>query len=250
MTRRDKSLTDFAPIQLIPNMLTIAAICAGMSAIRFGVQGRYELAVQLILAACILDGLDGRIARLLRSDSKMGAELDSLADFVNFGVAPPLVIYFWALQDMRSAAWISVLIFTICTVLRLARFNVSSKAEDKHRQSAFFVGVPSPAGALLVMLPMFVSFAFADAPLIPDVIICCYMVVIGLAMISQIPTWSFKTGRISRENVKFFLLGFAFLGAAVLTYTWITLAALCLGYIAMVIFRLFIRPPVKTDRER
>ena len=114
-------------VQLIPNMLTIAAICAGLSAIRFGIEGNYVLAVQLILAACVLDGLDGRLARLLNSDSKMGAELDSLADFVNFGVAPALVIYFWALQDLRGIAWITVLIYAICCVVRLARFKVNGK---------------------------------------------------------------------------------------------------------------------------
>ncbi|MEO1502492.1 MAG: CDP-diacylglycerol--serine O-phosphatidyltransferase, partial [Pseudomonadota bacterium] len=148
-----KSFTDLALVQLIPNMLTIAAICAGLSAIRFGVQGNYELAVLLIVAACILDGLDGKIARLVGGDSKMGAELDSLADFVNFGVAPPLVIYLWALQDMRSAAWLCVLIFAICCVLRLARFNVSNKADGVDQPDDFFVGVPAPAGAILVLLP-------------------------------------------------------------------------------------------------
>lgn len=248
MTRPDKTFSDFALVQLIPNMLTIAAICAGMSAIRFGVQGNYELSTQLILAACILDGLDGRIARLLNSDSKMGAELDSLADFVNFGVAPPLVIYFWALQDMRSAAWISVLVFTICCVLRLARFNVGSKTEGNDTQSAYFVGVPSPLGALLVMLPMFVSFAIAEAPVVSGTIICFYMVFVGLAMISEIPTWSFKTTRISRANAKYFLVIFVIIGAAVLTYTWITLAAMCVGYIGMIIYCLFAKAPIKTDK--
>lgn len=244
----DKSKPDFSLVQLIPNMLTIAAICAGLSAIRFGVQGNYVLAVQLIMAACVLDGLDGRIARLLSSDSIMGAELDSLADFVNFGVAPPLVIYFWALQDMRSAAWISVLVFAVCCVVRLARFNVSSKADTDNLPSAYFVGVPSPAGALLVMLPMFVSFAFVDRPVLPDVIICIYMVGVGFLMISRVPTWSFKTTRISRENVKFFLVGFAFVGAALLTFAWITLVALCVGYIGMVVWHLATRAHTKLNK--
>lgn len=246
----DKATSDFSLVQLIPNMLTIAAICAGLSAIRFGVQGNYVLAVQLILAACVLDGLDGRIARLLSSDSKMGAELDSLADFVNFGVAPPIVIYFWALQDMRSAAWISVLVFAVCCLVRLARFNVSSKADGDDEPSAYFFGVPSPAGALLVMLPMFLSFAFADAPLLPDLFICTHMVLVGLLMISRVPTWSFKTTRISRENVKFFLVGFAFVGAAVLTYAWITLVVLCAGYIGVVVWSLLVKAPGNIKKEK
>jgi len=246
----EKTISDFALVQLIPNMLTIAAICAGLSAIRFGVQENYTLAVQLIVAACVLDGLDGRLARLLGSGSKMGAELDSLADFVNFGVAAPLVIYFWALQDMQSAAWISVLVYAICCVVRLARFNVNSKADCENTPNAYFSGVPAPAGALLVMLPMFVSFAFADTPLLPDVIICAHMVLVGLLMISGIPTWSLKTARISRKNVKFFLVGFAFVGAALLTYAWITLVVLCVGYIGMVIWCLVTKPPPKLKRGK
>nr|WP_174822830.1 CDP-diacylglycerol--serine O-phosphatidyltransferase [Ruegeria lacuscaerulensis] len=226
-------------IQLLPNALTITAICAGLSAIRFGVQGNYVLAVQLIIAACVLDGLDGRLARLLGSDSKMGAELDSLADFLNFGVAPPLVLYFWALQDIRSAAWIAVLIFVVCCVMRLARFNVSSKSETCDQDSAYFEGVPAPAGALLVMLPMYVSFAFADAPLLPDLLICLYMFFVGLLLISRIPTWSFKTTRVSRENVKYFLVGVVIAGAALLTYAWATLIALCVGYVGVVAWAWF-----------
>lgn len=247
---RDKA-TDFTLIQLLPNMVTIVAICAGLSAIRFGVQGDYVLAVQLIVLACVLDGVDGRLARLLGSDSKMGAELDSLADFVNFGVAPPLVIYYWALQDMSRAGWISVLVFAVCCVMRLARFNVSSKAESDDQQgphAAYFTGVPSPAGALLVLLPMSMSFAFAESPLLPDSFICVYMVLIGLSMISRIPTWSFKTTRISRENVKFFLVGFAFIVTAVLNYAWITLVALCVGYIGMVLWCLFTKTPSRLSK--
>lgn len=240
---RDKAITDFALVQLIPNMLTIAAICAGLSAIRFGIQGNHVLAVQLIVAACVLDGLDGRIARLLSSDSKMGAELDSLADFLNFGVAPPLVLYLWALQDMRSAGWISVLVFAVCCVMRLARFNVSNKVDDDDAPSDYFTGVPAPAGALLVLLPMSVSFAFANTPLLPDVVICAYMVLVGFLMISHIPTWSFKSVSVSRHNVKFFLVGFAFVGAAVLTYAWITLVVLCAVYVGIVLWHLCFRTP-------
>lgn len=243
-----KPKSEFALLQLIPNMLTIAAICAGVSAIRFGVQGNYELAVQLIVAAAVLDGVDGWVARLLSSDSKMGAELDSLADFLNFGVAPPLVIYFWTLQDMRNAAWISVLVYVVCCVLRLARFNVSTKDagdDAKGAPSTHFVGVPSPAGALLVMLPMSVSFAFAETPLLPGIFICANMIVVGLLMISRIPTWSFKTVRMSRENVKFYLVAFVVIGAALLTYAWFTLVVLCSGYIGMVIWSLVVKRPAK-----
>lgn len=226
--------TGFALIHLLPNALTITAICAGLSAIRFGVQGNYELAVQLIIAACVLDGMDGRIARLLSSDSKIGAELDSLADFLNFGVAPPLILYFWALQDMRSAAWLAVLFFAVCCVMRLARFNVDNKSETSDHDGAYFEGVPAPAGALLVMLPLYLSFAFTGAPLLPSILICIYMVFIGLLLISRIPTWSFKTTRVSRKNIKFLLIGVSIVGAALLTFAWATLIGLCIGYVAMV----------------
>lgn len=249
MGENQKIKTGIAIIQLVPNMLTITAICAGLSAIRFGVQGNYVLAVQLILAASILDGLDGRIARLLSSDSKIGAELDSLADFVNFGVAPALLLYFWALQDMRSAAWISVLVYSVCCVLRLARFNVTNKADDDETQSEYFSGIPSPAGALLVMLPMYVSFAFADKPLLPDVLICAYMIIVGLAMISNLPIWSFKTFSISHKSVKLFLVGIAFAGAAVLTYPWITMVVLCFGYVWSVAWCFFMKAPTTTSKR-
>lgn len=245
-----KSFTDLALVQLIPNMLTIAAICAGLSAIRFGVQGDYEIAVLLIVAACILDGLDGKIARLLGGDSKMGAELDSLADFVNFGVAPPLVIYLWALQDMRSAAWLCVLVFAIGCVLRLARFNVSNKAGGEVQPSDdFFVGIPAPAGAILVILPMSVSFAFSNQPLLPDILICGHMVLVGMAMISRIPTWSPKRVRISRGNIKYFLLGFALIVATLLTYAWITLVIFSFGYVAMVVWSLIAASPDTYGKE-
>lgn len=235
-THRPK--TELPIVQLLPNLLTIVAICAGLTAIRFGFQGDYERAVLLILAAGVLDGLDGKLARVLKSDSKMGAELDSLADFVNFGIAPPLVIYFWALQDMRSAGWISVLVFSVCCVLRLARFNVSNKSDTEDDDGGYFIGVPSPAGAGLVMMPMFASFAIADEPLVSPGVICLYMIGIGLLLISNIPTWSFKAMTISRENVKFLIVGLIFVVAAILTYAWISLVAISFAYIGIVIWTL------------
>jgi len=224
--------------QLLPNMLTVAAICAGVTAIRLGVQGDYVRAVQLLLIAGVLDGLDGRLARLLRSTSAMGAELDSLADFLNFGVAAPLVIYYWGLQDMRHAGWIAVLFFAICSVMRLARFNVSAKEDDsaKGGTGAYFVGLPAPAGALLAMLPLFVAFALPDIPNLPAWFVGIYMAGVGLLLISPVPVWSFKQTRISRENVKFFLLGFACAAAALVLFTWAALIVMCLAYVAVIMW--------------
>jgi CDP-diacylglycerol---serine O-phosphatidyltransferase len=246
---RERLKSEVPLLQLLPNILTITAICAGLSAIRFGLEGDFSLAAQLILAACVLDAIDGRLARALSCDSEMGAELDSLADFLNFGVAPPLLVYFWALLDLRSMGWICVLVFAVCCVLRLARFNVGHKSETSGTDDAYFVGVPAPAGAMLVLLPMFLSFAFVGAPILHPVGISIYMVIVGLLMISRIPVWSFKRTTISGRNVKAFLVGFAFIGAAVLTFAWITLVVLCLGYILVVVWALVAKRRTPTEEE-
>ncbi len=236
--RRGKLRTELHVAQLLPNMLTIAAICAGLTAIRFGILGNFERAALLVIAAGVLDGLDGRLARRLNSSSKMGAELDSLADFLNFGVATPLVVYFWALQDVKSFGWIAVLVFSVCCVLRLARFNVSAKTENTEESSGYFVGVPAPAGAGLIMLPMFLSFEFSDGPIIAPTIIAFYMIGIGFLLISRIRTWSFKALTVSRHNAKFLLVGSAFIGAMIITYGWITLFVIGFTYIVMVVWSL------------
>src|SRR6202163_1579467 len=145
--------------RLAPNLVTLLALCAGLTAIRMAFENRYALALAAIVFAAVLDGIDGRLARLLKGTSKFGAELDSLSDFVNFGVAPALILYFWGLHDLKSAGWIAAMVFAICGALRLARFNVM--VEDPDRPvwaSNFFVGVPAPAGAITVLLPIYVVF--------------------------------------------------------------------------------------------
>jgi CDP-diacylglycerol--serine O-phosphatidyltransferase len=225
-------------IQLLPNMITVTAIVAGLTAIRFGLQGNYELAVQLILLAAILDGVDGRLARALGSDSTMGAELDSLADFLNFGVAPGMLLYVWALDDTLQLGWLAVLVYAICAVTRLARFNAARKAANGTAENAYFMGIPSPAGAILVMLPMYASFAFESPQIIPDSLLSLYIVAIGLLMIGRFPVWSFKTTQISQRRVKVFLVAFAGIGAAIAIYTWVALVVLSLIYIGTVIWML------------
>ena len=222
--------------QLLPSMITIAAICLGVTAIKYGFESKFQSAVQLILLAGVLDGLDGPVARLFRSDSKMGAELDSLADVLNFGIAPPLVLYFWALQDLQGIGWLSVQIFLVCCVVRLARFNVASKSIEEVNSSGYFVGIPAPAAAFLVMLPMYFSFAFKEVNLLPSLLISGHLVLIGLLMISNIPTWSFKVVNSSQKKSKYFLIGLAVGGAALLNYGWITLIGLCIGYIFMLTY--------------
>jgi len=224
--------------QLLPNLLTLAALCAGLTAIRFGIEGRFENAVRLILLAGILDGLDGRVARYLQSESQIGAELDSLADFVNFGVAPVLLVYLWALQNMRNEAWIAILIFAVCCVTRLARFNVGARAgaDVKEKKGDFFTGIPSPAGAVLVMLPLYIGFLSAPGPtnLLQDVAICAWVVFVGLMMISRIPTFAIKTFTVARSRVRYFMIVFVFFIAALLTYTWLTLLICSAAYLASI----------------
>ena len=224
----------FPIIQLIPNLVTIMAIVAGLTAIRFGLEGNFERAVKLILLAAVLDGIDGSLARMLKSESKVGAELDSLADFLNFGVAPPMIMYFWTLQDANGLGWIAVLVFSISSVMRLARFNVSAKSDDEPDTKGYFIGIPSPAGALLVMMPMFITFAIEAGPFLPPLAVSAYVALVGLGLISRIPTWSIKAVSIPREYVKFLVLGLVFVGAAVMSFPWVTLFAIGLGYIGIV----------------
>src|SRR6201985_216111 len=163
----------FRPIpvrMLVPNVITLLAICAGLTAIRLSTEGRMELAVAAIVCAAVLDGLDGRVARMIKGQSKFGAELDSLADFVNFGVAPGLMLYFWSLHELGHAGWIAAMVFAICAGLRLARFNVMIDDPNRPAWTAdFFVGMPAPGGAITVLLPIYLHFlgvAWVVAPLI------------------------------------------------------------------------------------
>ncbi len=228
--------TKFPIIQLLPNLVTIMAIVAGLTAIRFGLEGNFERAVKLILLAAVLDGIDGALARMLKSESKVGAELDSLADFLNFGVAPPLIMYFWALQNTKGLGWIAALVFSVASVLRLARFNVSAKSDEDIDTKGYYIGIPSPAGALLVMMPMFITFAIEAGPFLPPLAVSAYMALVGLGLISRIPTWSFKAVQIRREHVRFLMIGLVFVGAAVMTFPWVTLFAIGLCYIGIVVW--------------
>jgi CDP-diacylglycerol--serine O-phosphatidyltransferase len=222
---------------LLPNFITVAALCAGLTAIRFASEGRFGLAVALIIGAAILDGLDGRLARLLKSESEIGAELDSLCDFVNFGVAPALVLYMWALQDMRAEGWIAALVYAVACLLRLARFNVGSRAADTPAGS--FQGVPSPAGAMLALLPIFAANALEIAPPADlDWAIALWMAAVGALMVARFPTPSFKKIAVYPEAVSFIVLGFVVIVAALVTYPWVTLVVMDLAYIAVLLLGL------------
>lgn len=187
----------FRPIpvrMLVPNVITLLAICAGLTSIRLSIEGRMSLAVYAIVFAALLDGIDGRIARMIKGQSKFGAELDSLADFVNFGVAPGLMLYFWQLHELGNAGWIAAMVFAISGGLRLARFNATMDDPNKPAFAAnFFTGVPAPAGAITVLLPIYV--AFLDLGRLPAAVTAAYTLLIAFLMVSRLPVFSGKTKR-------------------------------------------------------
>jgi CDP-diacylglycerol--serine O-phosphatidyltransferase len=194
------------PLRLIlPNLVTLLALCSGLTAIRMALETRWDFAIGAIVLAAVLDALDGRVARLVKGTSKFGAELDSLADFVNFGVAPALILYSWLLDEVRSIGWIAALVFSISAALRLARFNVSIDDPDKPAWAVnFFTGVPAPAGALAVLFPVYLEFVgiLPHWPALAPVV-AVYVVIIALLMVSRLPTFSGKKlgSRIRRDLV-------------------------------------------------
>jgi len=239
-SRREQRLRRFkqVPIRiLVPNLITLLALCSGVTAIRLGMEGRYELAVGAVILAIVLDAIDGRLARFLKGTSRFGAELDSLADFVNFGVAPAMLIYLWSLNSLKSLGWLVALCLAICCALRLARFNVAIDDPDKPAwMMNFFTGAPAPAGAGLAMAPMYLGFL----GLIPDGhsvawLVLPYIAAVALLMVSRVPTFSAKTlgSRISRDLV-LPLLGIAALAVVTLiAFTWEMLTAMSILYIAL-----------------
>lgn len=243
-TRRRRRMPLFrhrhVPVRmLVPNFFTLLALCAGLTSIRMGIEGRYELALGAIVFAALLDGIDGRVARLLKASSRFGAELDSLADFVNFGVAPAFLIFNWGLGDLKSLGWICVMIFALASALRLARFNVAVDEEHPKWQAAYFIGMPTPAAAIVVLLPIFIGQlgfeGFRSSPIMLNLVLA-YTLVIAFMMVSTIPTFSGKLmgERISREYVlPIFMLAVGFV-ALLVTYPFGTLTGATLAYLAMI----------------
>ena len=223
---------------MVPNLITVLAICAGLTGIRLAFEGRYELAVAMVLVAAFLDGIDGRIARMMRATSNFGVQMDSLADIVNFGVAPALVLYVYVLDQARSFGWIAALIFAISAGLRLARFNVMVDRPNKPKWlSEYFVGVPAPAGALLVMLPVYVGFLGIEVSPFYSYASAVYTVLIGYLLVSRIPVWSGKAqGVIRRENALPFILVVVVYVALLMSFTWEVLAATSVLYLCTIPF--------------
>jgi CDP-diacylglycerol--serine O-phosphatidyltransferase len=214
----------FRPIpvrMLVPNFITLLAICAGLTAIRLSTEGRMELAVGAIVFAAVLDFLDGRVARMIKGQSKFGAELDSLADFVNFGVAPGLILYFWQLHELNNGGWIAAMVFAISGGLRLARFNATMDDPNKPAFAAnFFTGVPAPAGAITVLLPIYLAFLGMPNP--PAVLTALYTLLIGFLMVSRLPVFSGKTVRmrVPPEMVLPVFVSVVFFIALLIGYPW------------------------------
>ena len=217
---------------LVPNVITLLALCAGLAAIRVAVEGRFELALAAIVFAAVLDGLDGRIARMIKGASRFGAELDSLVDFVNFGVAPGLILYFWGLQELGNLGWIAAMVFAICAGLRLARFNVA--IDDPNRPiwaGNFFTGVPAPAGAITVLLPMYIYFLGLR---VPAVITFVYTLAIAFLMVSRLPVFSGKKlgTRVPPEMVLPVVVLVVLFIVVLITFPWQLLTIGTLAYLA------------------
>jgi CDP-diacylglycerol--serine O-phosphatidyltransferase len=227
------------PVRLmVPNLITVLAICAGLTGIRLGFEGRYELAVAMVLLAAFLDGIDGRVARLLKASSRFGVQMDSLADIINFGVAPALVSYAFLLDHARSFGWIAALIYAIAAGLRLARFNVMEERQEKAAwQSEFFVGVPAPLGAVLVLLPVYLGFLGVDPSPVFVYGSVAYTILIGYLLVSRLPVWSGKSQTKVRRDLMFPILLVVVLYVALLmSYTWQVLVVSVLAYLAFLPF--------------
>ena len=216
---------------LLPNILTLAGVCLGISSIKFSIDGNYSLAVIFIILAAVLDALDGRIARLIKGTSEFGKELDSLTDFVSFGIAPVFILYFWELNKYGKLGWAITLIYSVCCVLRLARFNLTKVDNKQLWKSNYFEGVPSPAGGILILMPLF--FELSDLNLVFNIknLTPYLTVLIAILLVSKIPTLSLKKISISPKATVFILLGIGIIFISLLNNPFETLLTLSLIYL-------------------
>jgi CDP-diacylglycerol--serine O-phosphatidyltransferase len=217
---------------LVPNLITLLALCAGLTAIRLAIEAKLEWAVAAIVFAATLDGIDGRVARMLKGTSRFGAELDSLADFVNFGVAPALILYFWGLHELGHAGWIAAMVFAICAGLRLARFNVMIDDPNRPPWAAnFFVGMPAPGGAITVLLPIYVTFLGVPHLIFVEPVVLLYTLAIAFLMVSRLPVFSGKRvgKRVAPELVLPIFVAVVLVIALLIAYPWpvLTIGTVC-----------------------
>jgi CDP-diacylglycerol--serine O-phosphatidyltransferase len=231
---KPRRITGLSINRMIPNILTLLALCAGMTAIRFAINGQFEWAVIAIIVAGVFDGLDGRVARMLKSTSPFGAQLDSLSDFICFGVAPGVMLYIWTMSHLASFGWALSLLYAICCGLRLARFNTQLDVELPPYATYFFTGVPAPGGAGLVLVPMYLAFEFGDQVFRSPIFNGIVMIVVAALMVSRVPTFSMKRFRIPHHYVLPVMLGIAVVAAFLTTAPWPTLSAVGLLYVASI----------------
>ena len=234
---------------ILPNMLTLIGVCIGLTSIRFALDGRFEFAIVAIILAAVIDGLDGRIARLIKGTSKVGKELDSLTDMISFGVAPAFIMYFWKLNTLGRFGWLVCLIYVICVALRLARFNVNSGQEPSWRDN-FFEGVPSPAGGILVLTPLIFSMTnFEFITINYDIVVPIFFIVTSLLLISKFPSYSFKKIVIQRKTTIFLLFGIVLFFGLLLIYPFNVIAISAIVYLFMLPISFFHYQKLKKQNE-
>lgn len=220
---------------MVPNAITAGALCVGLTGIRFAIGGEFAKAVLFVIAAGMLDGIDGRIARMLGAQSKFGAELDSLADSINFGVAPALILYLWSLQEVPRLGWFAALIFAICCVLRLARFNARIDLADEPRKAAgFLTGIPAPVGAGLAFLPLYLWIASGNEVFREPALVGIWLVAVAFLLISALPTLAWSKLRPRRSMRLPVIVLVALVVAGLVNEPWLTLVVICAGYLALI----------------
>tara|TARA_B100000945_G_C20402263_1_gene608002 strand:- start:658 stop:1449 length:792 start_codon:yes stop_codon:yes gene_type:complete len=224
---------------ILPSVLTLIGVCLGISSIKFAMDGNFSVAILFIVTAAILDGLDGRVARMIKGTSEFGKELDSLTDFVSFGIAPVFIVYFWELNQFGRVGWLIVLLFSVCCVLRLARFNLTKFESNEEWKMNFFQGIPSPAGGCLILFPIMYelssfSFLFQIKNLSPFLVILA-----SILLISKVPTFSFKKIVVQRKMTLFLLLGFGLFFVSIIQFTYETMAICCLLYLILIPVSIF-----------
>jgi len=247
---RLEKLEDLSIGKLVPSTLTLMALCSGVTAIRFGLNDEWTMAVTFVICAMILDMLDGRAARMLGADSRFGAQLDSLADLVSFGVAPAVIMYMWSLKAMGNAGWIAALIFCACAAIRLARFNVESvRDEGATKGNPYFTGLPTPAAACMMLLPLLVSFQWDD-PLVREPFVSgIFIAVTSVLMVSRMPTPSIKYMKLQRQHRVLAIFAFTILAGLLIAWPWATLTIGLLIYVASIPFAIIAHHPRYTAKH-
>ena len=231
-----KIVSDKKARMILPNAITLIGVCIGLTSIKFALDGKFALAIIAILFAGLMDALDGRIARLIKGTSKMGKELDSLGDVISFGVAPAFIMYFWSLQYLDKLGWFVCLMYVVCVALRLARFNVNSEEEPSWKDN-FFEGVPAPAGGIIVLMPLVLSFSGLGEIFFKinyDLVVPAFFIIVSILLISIVPTYSFKRIVIPRSMTKFLLFGIVLFFGALLVYTFKVLVISIILYLCLI----------------